>query len=204
MLMCSDPTPTCYLDECKNCPKVNGLSSKLKKLLRNAIIESLEFKTWKFVDRTTSQMQKLPVSEFVDLLCERLKALKPHHSIATEQTAYVKGRKENLVEGEILVQCDFSDNYSFVAQDAAQSFHYNNEQCTVHPAVYYYRQGSDIRHRSLVLLSDSFVHDTVRDPVFGRVRMSRQSIMYKLVFLPSNIVWGGLKVIYESFVMQWH
>lgn len=159
-LMCPNPTPLCYLDECKTCPGVHPLSQDLKDMLQKAMIETVEFRTWESVDRATLLTQKMPMQEFIDLLCVRLKSLKSHHFIATEQTAYMKERKESLTDGEVLVQCDFSENYNFIAQDAAQSFHYNNDHCTVHPAVYYYRYNNEIRHRSLVLLSESLLHDT--------------------------------------------
>ena len=35
--------------------------------------------------------------------------------------------------GEIVVSADFSENYAFVLQDAAQGFHWNNAQATIHP-----------------------------------------------------------------------
>jgi len=38
-----------------------------------------------------------------------------------------------LQAGEILVTVDVSENYSFILQDAAQEFHWNNSQATIHP-----------------------------------------------------------------------
>ncbi len=43
--------------------------------------------------------------------------------------------KQGLEEGEVLVVCDFAENYSFVVQDEIQSFHWNSEMATVHPLV---------------------------------------------------------------------
>ena len=47
---------------------------------------------------------------------------------------YLTQRKESLSlqPGEIVVVGDFSENYSFVLQDAAQGFHWNNAQATLH------------------------------------------------------------------------
>jgi len=54
---------------------------------------------------------------------------------------------------------DFSENYAFIVQDAAQSFQYNNDQCTVRPIVYYYRDDQfQLKHKSLVVLPDSLFH----------------------------------------------
>ena len=41
-------------------------------------------------------------------------------------SAYKEGKTE-LKEGELLVVCDFAENYSFVVQDEIQSFHWNND-----------------------------------------------------------------------------
>lgn len=55
---------------------------------------------------------------------------------------------------------DFSENYKYVVQDASQAFHFNNDQCTVFPVVYYYKVNQEIKHNSIIFLSDSTRHDT--------------------------------------------
>ena len=37
--------------------------------------------------------------------------------------------------GVFVVSADFSENYAFVLQDAAQVYHWNNAQATIHPFV---------------------------------------------------------------------
>ena len=48
--------------------------------------------------------------------------------------------KLNLQSGVFQVIADFSENYSFVLQDEAQGFHWNNSQATLHPFVVYYTE----------------------------------------------------------------
>jgi len=55
---------------------------------------------------------------------------------------------------------DFSENYSYVVQDASQAFHFNNQQCTIFPVIYYYKENSELKHKSCIFLSDSLKHDT--------------------------------------------
>lgn len=52
--------------------------------------------------------------------------------IATEQASFYTMCKSNLIQGECLVTVDFSENLAFVLQDAAQGFHWNNLQATIH------------------------------------------------------------------------
>lgn len=67
--------------------------------------------------------------------------------------------RKNLKKGEVLVHTDFSENFPSVVQNAAQAFHYNNNQCTVHPVVYYYKNTEEVYHKSLILLSDCTSQD---------------------------------------------
>ena len=104
-----------------------------------------------------------------------------HDFIAKQQANFLQEAKRNLKMGEFLVVGDFAENYSFVVQDAAQSFHWNNLQATLHPFVCYYRDESDhvndddgvmrLKHRSLVIISESNNHDTVAVHLFQKVLM---------------------------------
>ena len=53
---------------------------------------------------------------------------------------------------------DFSENYSYVVQDAAQGFHWNNSQCTIHPFVAYYRSSDGVQHQSYCFISNDTKH----------------------------------------------
>jgi hypothetical protein len=48
---------------------------------------------------------------------------------------FLRELKCNLQSGEFVVLCDFAVNYSFVLQDEAQGFHWNNAQATIHPYI---------------------------------------------------------------------
>ena len=69
-------------------------------------------------------------------------------------------KKENLSPHEVHVMFDFLENYAYVCQDASQAFHFNNNQCTVVPAIFYYKENNEVIHQSMVFLSDSLKHDT--------------------------------------------
>ncbi|KYN01836.1 hypothetical protein ALC62_07308 [Cyphomyrmex costatus] len=169
-IVCSEPGAGCFLDECKLCPGVEPLTTRLMELFDKADIEEVEFKLWQTVDRSTLRTQKMATDEFLDEFSRCLSALKPHHFIAKQQATYISARKESLRRGDVLVQMDFSENYAFIVQDAAQSFHYNNDQCTVHPIVYYYRDDQfQLKHKSLVVLSDSVLHDTSAVYLFQKI-----------------------------------
>ena len=93
--------------------------------------------------------------------------------------------------GEFLVTADFSENYSFVLQDAAQGFHWNNSQATLHPFVAYYLDSGEIHHVSYVVISDCLHHDTVAVHLF-----QRSFIAFLKELLPARL--HPKKIIYFS------
>ena len=53
-------------------------------------------------------------------------------------------------------------------QDAAQGFHWNNSQATIHPFAAYYRQSGKLEHVSYVIISDCLHHDTIAVHLFQK------------------------------------
>ena len=59
-----------------------------------------------------------------------------------------------------IVLLDFAENYKFVVQDEVQSFHWNNQMCTLHPAVVYYKNDEDtLQVSSVCIMSEDHQHD---------------------------------------------
>lgn len=91
-----------------------------------------------------------------------MKRLLPHNFVAKKQSEYFKNRQTSLEEDEIIIICDFAENYSFVVQDAIQSFHWSNDQCTIHPFCMYYKDiDGNLKCKSVIVIAESLKHDTV-------------------------------------------
>ena len=54
---------------------------------------------------------------------------------------------------------DFAENYSFVVQDEVEGFHWNNIQCSLHPAEIHYRKSDTLHRLSYTVISDDTKHD---------------------------------------------
>ena len=132
------------------------------------MIDNITYRQWITVDRSTLETANKTSDEFVEAFCDKLKALIPHSFIATQQASFYNECKATLKPGELLVLADFSENYSFVLQDASQGFHWNNAQATVHPFVVYYKHLGEERHLSYVVISDCLHHDTVAVYLFQK------------------------------------
>ena len=167
-MMCNPPLPICYLGECDYCPGIEKLKETLVTLLDENLIDSITYKQWTAVDRSTLETMMKSSDEFVDSLCEKLEALRSHSFIATQQSQFYEECKASLKPGEVAVSADFSENYAFVLQDAAQGFHWNNSQCTIHPFVVYFKESLSISHRSFVVISDCLQHDTIAVYLFQK------------------------------------
>lgn len=193
-MMCPNPTLTCHLmttktppnERCNSCPGLSAIREHLKIQFDNNQVTEVQFEKWDGTDRYTISTRLLSSDSFVDELCDALDLLKPHAYIAEQQAVYFKTLKETIDEGQILVQCDFAENYSFIVQDAAQSFHWNNAQATLLTSVFYYRDGNEVKHGSIVMISDDLKHDTATFYAF-------QKLLHKHL-LEKSIV--GSKIIY--------
>ena len=181
-LVCNPALPRCYLRECDFCPGIHGLNEFLVKRLDENLIDEVTFKQWTAVDRSTLETVTLPSDEFVDVLCERLETLRTHSFIAKQQSQFYDQCKQSLKPAEVVVSADFSENYSFVLQDAAQGFHWNNSQSTIHPFVIYF---NDLSHASFVVISDCLSHDTIAVYLFQKRLIS--FLTSKLGCLPKKI-----------------
>ena len=148
--VCNPPQPHCYLGECKFCPGIDSVKEYLYSIFDENMIDDIAYKQWTAVDRSTLETVSQNSDDFIETFSEKLKALRSHSFIASQQSKFFDESKTSLKLNEIIVCADFSDNYAFVLQDAAQGFHWNNAQATIHPFVIYYRE-SAIRHLNFVI-----------------------------------------------------
>ena len=191
-ILCNPPLPTCYIGECAFCPGISKFKDDLTALLDENMIDNITFKQWVSVDRSTLETYTKPVDEFVDKFCEKLEVLRSHAFIAVQQASFYRDCKSTLAPREMIVTLDFSENYSFVLQDAAQGYHWNNSQATIHPFVAYYKDESEnLSHLSYVVVSEALHHDTTAVFLYQKC-----FITFLKGFLPSTS--QPRKIIYFS------
>lgn len=160
VITCENSTEQCHFNECDKCPEVQSLQDKILRELEEENISEVEYGYWTSTDRATLLNIVDTSEDFVEKLSENLKDLKTHSFIAKSQSAFINQRKASLRNHEMIVMFDFSENYKYVAQNASQAFHFNNNQCTVFPVAYYYKEKGELKQQSCVFLSDSLKHDT--------------------------------------------
>ena len=132
-ILCSPPREDCWLNLCKQCEDTTVLEGKLDNIFTLLDIDEVTYKQWQSTDRTELVTITESTNEFVQSLIAQLQVLKVHMFIHDMQTKHFYAVKENLSPGEVLAVGDFSENYSFVVQDAALGAHCPNTSCTLHP-----------------------------------------------------------------------
>ena len=163
-VVCSVENMDCMLHRCEACP---GSASLEHYILENISdeVDEIKYKQWVTTDRTTLTEHSLSRSDYIETLVEKVNKLSIHHYIAKHQSSHLQQLKDNLKSNEIIILLDFAENYSFVVQDAAQGYYWDNSQCTLHPFAVYYLQTDSMEKQlkcsSLCVISDALKHDTV-------------------------------------------
>lgn len=63
---------------------------------------------------------------------------------------------------------DFSENYSFLIQDAIQAHHWDNSQATLHVYVTYHKENDILKHDSFVVISESLKHSAASVNLYNK------------------------------------
>ena len=95
--------------------------------------------------------------------------------IARSQCQYLNKLKENLKCGEVIILGDFVENFSFIVKDEIQGYHWNNQQCNLHPIVLDYRKENE---SELVLTSIYFISDDLKHDVDSVYNVMKDTIKY--------------------------
>jgi hypothetical protein len=160
-LQCNPPTVGCCLGEFELCEKEEELRLRIETLYDETCMDEIAFKRWTHTDRSNLETVVKKVDDFLSEFFQCIKLYQHHAFITRAQSTFYSDTKQDMKEGEVLVVCDFAENYSFVVQDEIQSFYWNNEMATVHPFVAYFKTGTIINHVNFVVISECNSHDTV-------------------------------------------
>ena len=117
--------------------------------------DMISFAQWESTDCTVLRTFTTSVEDFIENLVCKIDNLTTHSFIARSQSQYLKERKESIDKSLCITLLDFAENYTCIAQDEIQGYHWNNDQLT-----YYTDDKDTLQHYSLCSLSDDLDHDT--------------------------------------------
>nr|CAH7750639.1 unnamed protein product [Callosobruchus chinensis] len=149
-MCCNSNLEECLLRTCQNCissrPQINEFQKD----------DIVQYHQWVSLK-----------SKFYDTLAELLKIFDAkillwmsHQARVFHQHSTMTYLKENLKESEIVVHCDFSENYLLKYAEETQSFHFGGsiKQISIHTVVVYTKVGGKTVPKSYCTLSDSLNH----------------------------------------------
>jgi len=186
--MCNPPSQYCNFNLCDSCPGPENLTAYLSRLLLSE--QTIMCSQWLLKERCTSEVVTMPVDIFKAEFVENLKKLQPHRFVVKLQHEFFDKLKEELKVGEVLVLCDYAENYSYLIQNAIQSNYWSNDQATLHVFVCLYRDSANTLHEfNYVNISDYHKHET------KAVHLFQKKLICKLIDV---VPFGIKKIIYFS------
>lgn len=202
-IICPVPTKNCHFNQCSKCPGGENLKQQLMTLFDKCSVNQIIFKQWVFTDRSSLETFIKSSDDFIDSLVQSLTNLLGHSYVAKQQSKYFQDLKKSISPGNFIIICDFAQNYTFVVQDEIQGYHWNNEQATVHPFVYYYKtENGDLKSGSFVAISECRKHDTILFYVFQKKFLSflksKFNHITKVVYFTDGC--GGQYKNYKNFL----
>jgi hypothetical protein len=137
LVSCNPPAEDCLMNNCTQCPEEDVLQEDLQDILECNMIDAITYNQWLTTHRCHLDTVTSTSGEFVEEFVSSLKELKLCDFVAHHKSSFLKEAKSSLQDGEVILWGDFSENYLFIIQDAAQGFHWNNQHATIHPFVNY-------------------------------------------------------------------
>lgn len=115
MTQCNPATIDWCLRQCKQCRDSGKLNEKLLPYSLKMITDIVKFKQkWTNTDRSHLESIEMDVEAFTDHFCDLLKQYQIHDFIKKNASYPLSWNKKFLRNGEVLVVCDFSEDYSFI------------------------------------------------------------------------------------------
>ena len=147
------------MGSCKDCPS-HGLSTDDFKKGEQEINEETEISHWVWkTDITTGHVTKTletrTIWETLDLWTETIDAIKKHIHRKRVQFRAIENIKKNLVEGQILIHLDYSENYKATQQNEVQSAYFGSRTFTLFTACVYHREDGQLQKLSVTVTTEA-------------------------------------------------
>jgi hypothetical protein len=152
----------CKLGECEKCKDV----VKLVDEIFNSV--NLDPETPCLYLQWTAEYRKIQINTTLssarDEVLKQLPVMRHHAFIAKNQLHQIKTLKENLKDGEAVLQEDFSENFQIKQQDEIMAAHWVSNGVTIFTAVI----NTKTAVQSIVVISDELHHDKYSVLTFNR------------------------------------
>lgn len=170
-IVCDPQNRDCMLQTCGDCGNLKKFRDLQENLLSVLDVdENLTFRQWlKDDDKLVRAKQTASAQEVLTKLEDKCTYFLWHKYIQTKQACNFDTLKAKVTSSSIVIQIDFSENFTFKYQDEIQSAHWASRSCTVYCAVIYYREtpSDEVKVASYACISDYMMHDKYSVVVFN-------------------------------------
>lgn len=196
----------CLKRTCDQCGSKHLLSD-LENWLNDNVADVVKWKEWakaeqevngKVVSRMKLGLRTGTRQQIAQQLREKLSPFGKHAFYAKWQQMQYASCLEQLQVDEVITVVDFSENFTVVQQEEAQSAYYSHNQVTIHPCVCNYKDESGTRIRdSVVFISDELKHDAAAVGTFINQLLEHKKL--QMPMMKRLIVWSdGCSAQYKS------
>ena len=133
---CNSDSFDCMNGECVECCEAT-IEGDFARVDDDGEPNTVSFSNWCRRRKVTKAPMSLEVEEMIERWNESVKELKKHIHRKRVQVAEYNRQKNDLVEGEILIQCDYSENYKNKDQDEIQSAYFGHQTFSIFTACYW-------------------------------------------------------------------
>lgn len=158
-ILCEDTQTNCWLGLCEFCPRNEEICALFSEIDDD---DEISFYQWVSTDRTDIVQLTESATDFCDRIRRYIPKIALHCYIHRTQHEFIENLKTKLVsEKSIIAHIDFGQNYTFLIQDAVQSYHWSPPQATIHPFVlqYYDIEMKVVDEVKYVVISDCLEHN---------------------------------------------
>ncbi|XP_047123312.1 uncharacterized protein LOC124806436 [Hydra vulgaris] len=156
--VCNQNNQSCMFMECKaNCglPKFDEYVSNVIDSFGDDSNKLFVFDQWSSENAQKIEQPLTSLLEGCVLLRQQLPDYIRHVYIKRQQSAYFRLCRQNVSENELIIQMDFSENYTIMEQSEIQSAYWVHQQLTVFTAAVWSKNYT----HSYAIVSDRLLHD---------------------------------------------
>lgn len=150
-----DQTDACFFRECEKCID-KKVSDFIEEELATLEIDEIKYEKWITNPRPEQITVTQEMDSFLEELDRQFETFIIHQYKCSKQTTFIEHTKKKLMPGkELIIQMDFAERYTCVAQNAIQSTYFSSNSVCIHPiAVYFTKRITDANNKTTIKQDD--------------------------------------------------
>ena len=156
--VCDVQDPKCMDRLCSKCE----VKKAVQELFQFDDNKHVSYYQWYTSDdsRTRKERKECIAADCKQDLIAQLQPFGRHVYNVKRQYNELRYLKENLPQGEVIIQEDFAENFQIKHQQEIMAAHWSNDVVTLFPAVVYYKsERGHLQHASYAIVSNETAHD---------------------------------------------